>query len=395
MTSSLTVRVVTDSEEFKSLRETWDSLLAKSSDNNAYLTWEWLLTWWKHYGEGKRLNILLIEEGGRIIGILPLMRVNYGKFPVSLDVLENISSMDPDYSGVILTERKQDCVAALLSYLEERINSGGITFRLSRIAEDSEFLNLMRKQYPSLPKSLSLYERALTPCPYILLPLTWDEYLASFSSKTRNTLRRKLKLLAKEHNIEFRKCSPDDDIPRNVNTFCELHQRGWQNRGLSGFLLVAKMRELHQDVANLFSGKGWLNLSFLVVDGKAASAVYGFEYRQKFYHGLTGFDPDYSKYGIGQLHNMFLIQEAIKNGLKEFDFMIGTEEYKYRWHALNRGNVQIIMMKRDFLGKLRLKLLDAVLLWDKLGKYGLRQSLRLYLRKRRQDRRERGIPGEI
>ncbi|GAI28300.1 unnamed protein product, partial [marine sediment metagenome] len=101
---------------------------------------------------------------------------------------ENISSMDPDYSGVILTERKQDCVTAFLSYLEERINSGGIILRLSRIAKDSEFLTLMRKQYPSLSKSLSLYERALTPCPYIPLPLTWDEYLASFSSKTRNTL---------------------------------------------------------------------------------------------------------------------------------------------------------------------------------------------------------------
>lgn len=56
MTSNLTVRVVTESQEFKSLRETWDSLLAKSSDNDAYLTWKWLFTWWVHYGQGKRLT---------------------------------------------------------------------------------------------------------------------------------------------------------------------------------------------------------------------------------------------------------------------------------------------------------------------------------------------------
>lgn len=395
MTNNLKVRVVTDSEEFSSLRETWDALLAKSSDNNAYLTWEWLLTWWKHYGEGKRLNILLIEEGDKIIGIVPLMRVNYGRFPVRLDVLENISSMDPDYSGVILTERKQDCVAALLSYLEERINSGSIIFRLSRIAEDSEFLSLMRKRYPSLSKSLSLYERALASCPYILLPPTWDEYFASFRRKTRYKMRRDLKLLTKEHSIEFRKCGSNDDIRENVNIFCELHQRRWKSRGLSGVLVDAKMRELHQDVANLFLEKGWLNLSFLVVDGKAASAVYSFEYNRKFYYGIPSFNPDYSKYGVGHLHIMFLIQEAIKNGLNEFDFLIGAEEYKYRWHVLNRGNVQIIMMKKDFLGKPRLKLLDAVSLWDKLSKYGLRQSLRLYLRKRRQGRRERGTQGEV
>ena len=53
MARSLTVRVVTDSEEFESLRELWNSLLAKSADNDAYLTWEWLFTWWVDYGAGK------------------------------------------------------------------------------------------------------------------------------------------------------------------------------------------------------------------------------------------------------------------------------------------------------------------------------------------------------
>lgn len=390
MTSNLTVRVVTDSEEFKSVRETWDALLAKSCDDNAYLTWEWLFAWWKHYGEGKRLNILLIEDGGRIIGIVPLMRAQYGKFPVRLDVLENISSMDPDYSGVILSERKGDCVATLVSYLEGIINGSSITLRFSRIAEDGEFLTLMRRQYPSLSTSLSLYERTLATCPYIPLPATWDEYLDSFSSKTRNTLRRKLKSLSKEHSIEFRKCNPDDDLPGKVNIFCDLHQRRWESRGLSGFLADAKMREFHIDVAKVFSEKGWLNLSFLAVDGKAASAVYGFEYKRKFFYGLPGFEPYYSKYGIGQLHTMFLIEEAIKNGLKEFDFLLGAEDYKYRWHALDRGNVQIIMMKRGFSGKLRLKLLDVILLLGRLSKYGLPESLRLYLWKRGQDKGGKG-----
>ena len=386
MTNNLKVGVVTDSEEFSSLRETWDALLAKSSDNNAYLTWEWLLTWWKHYGEGKRLNILLIEEGDKIIGIVPLMRVKYGKFPVRLDVMENISSLDPDYSGVILTERKEDCVTALLSYLEKRINSDGITVRLSRIAGDSEFLTLMRKQCPSLSKSLVLYERALTPSPYIPLPATWDEYLDLLSSKTRNTLRRKLKLLRKEHNIEFKKCSPADDIPGSVHIFYELHQRGWRSRGLSGALTDAKMREFNIDISKVFSEKGWLNLSFLVVDEKPASAVYGFEYNGKFYYGLTGFDPDYSRHSVGHLHIMFLMEEAIKNSLKEFDFMIGAEEYKYRWHALERANYQVIILRRSFLSQLRLRQLDAILLLGLLRRYGLQESFRRYLRRKRQKR---------
>ena len=75
---NLQIRVVTDLEEFRSLREIWNSLLTGSSDNNAYLTWEWLFTWRQHCGRGKKLCILVIKDGKRIVGIIPLMRAGYG-----------------------------------------------------------------------------------------------------------------------------------------------------------------------------------------------------------------------------------------------------------------------------------------------------------------------------
>ncbi len=385
MTGDLSIRVVTDNQEFQSLRETWDSLLAKSQDNDVYLTWEWFFTWWQHYGQGKRLNILVIEDGKRIIGIVPLMRAGYGWSPFHVDVWENISAMDTDYSGVVLAEREEECVAAFLAYLQENLN--GAILRLSRIPEKSAFFDLMRRQYPPFSPGLSLEQQTLAASPCLPLPANWDEYLSSFSSKTRNTLRRKLRLLSRDHSVEFQCYCPDDNLQENVRAFIELHERGWQARDLKGALFDARMKDFQQDIADVFSAKGWFNLSFLTVDGKPASAVYGFEYRDKFYYGLSGFDPDYSQYSPGQLHIMFLIESAIKKGLKEFDFLIGDEEYKYRWHALDQGNLQIIIVRRHFLNQFRLKLLDAVTLYDKVSQYGLAESLRRYLRrrKRRQD----------
>ena len=84
--NNTTIRVVTETEELESLARVWDSLLPKCRDDNSiYLTHEWLSTWWKHFGERKKLNILLIEKGRQVIGIVPLMKTEYRIGLIKLD----------------------------------------------------------------------------------------------------------------------------------------------------------------------------------------------------------------------------------------------------------------------------------------------------------------------
>jgi CelD/BcsL family acetyltransferase involved in cellulose biosynthesis len=389
---NLEIRVVTDADEFRSLREPWDSLLVKSSDNNAYLTWEWLFTWWQHYGKGKKLNILVIGDGEQPIGIIPLMQASYGKPPFRIDVLENIGAMDPDYSGAILPERQDECLAVFLSYLEE--NLGYSAFRMSRLIEGSEFLTALQELSP-LARSLSMRLKTMTTSPYIPLPATWDDYLKSLGSKTRNTLYRKLKKLREEHVVEYQRYRPGGALRDKIQYLFKLQQMAWQSRGLSGSFTDTAMSEFNTDIARLFSEKGWLSLSFITVDGEVASAVYGFDYTDVFYCGPTGFHPDYAKYSLGHLHILSLIEEAIKTGRKEFDFLIGAEEDKYRWQALDRRNLQIIMTKKGLSDMLQPKLLDILTAVDRVKRHGLRDLVRLYLRKREQERRKEERQSEI
>jgi CelD/BcsL family acetyltransferase involved in cellulose biosynthesis len=117
--------------------------------------------------------------------------------------------------------------------------------------------------------------------------------------------------------------------------------------------------------------------------------VYGFEYADKFYYGPTGFHPDYARYSLGHLHILLLIEEAIKSGCNEFDFLIGAEEYKYRWQAIDRSNLQVIITKKGISDRLQLRLLDILTAISKMKRHGLREATRLYLRKRQQEQRLR------
>ena len=87
------IRVVTDLEQFKALSATWDSLLLESQDDNSiFLTHEWLWTWWRYFGDVKKLNILLIEKEGQAIGIVPLMKIEYRVGLIKFHFLETIGS---------------------------------------------------------------------------------------------------------------------------------------------------------------------------------------------------------------------------------------------------------------------------------------------------------------
>ena len=140
---NLVVEEISDVDSFR--REIWDPLLRQSPDNHIFLTWEWLFSWWQYHGADKKLRIILIKDNGRIIAIAPLMQSKMRKGVFRFDLLENIGVQNCDTWGVILAEKQQECVSALLNYLERIVKETGIIIRMWHIPENSSFLNTLRQ----------------------------------------------------------------------------------------------------------------------------------------------------------------------------------------------------------------------------------------------------------
>ena|SRR5438105_11909593 len=51
---------------------------------------------------------------------------------------------------------------------------------------------------------------------------------------------------------------------------------------------------------------------------------------------LSGFDPALARFSLGTLLVGHAIEEAVREGAEEFDFLRGQEDYKYRWGAKDR-----------------------------------------------------------
>jgi len=75
----MAVERIADAPGFEALREEWSELLESSAADCLFLTWEWLSTWWKHLAGDRRLAILALRHGGRLVALAP-----FGVRPPSL-----------------------------------------------------------------------------------------------------------------------------------------------------------------------------------------------------------------------------------------------------------------------------------------------------------------------
>ena len=70
-----------------------------------------------------------------------------------------------------------------------------------------------------------------------------------------------------------------------------------------------------------------------------------FDYADTYLLYNSGYDPEYSSLSVGLLNKAFCIKEAIEVGRDTFDFLRGTERYKYDLGGKNSSVYQMVIRR--------------------------------------------------
>jgi hypothetical protein len=69
----LLLKTLREASDLDSLRPEWDQLLAESTADSAFLSWDWVRAWWAVYGDPSELSIVEARTAeGRLVGLAPL-----------------------------------------------------------------------------------------------------------------------------------------------------------------------------------------------------------------------------------------------------------------------------------------------------------------------------------
>jgi len=336
--------------ELYELKHIWNDLLAKCKDKHIFLTWEYISTYWKHFGKERKLRLLCAMEKDKIIGIAPLRESKFvfaNSF--SYNVIEPLgyrggAGHGADYTGLILAEKELDCFKAFLSYLVEQDDWDFIY--LYDIPGTSVIPELLRKASKDVPM-FEIIEGAV--CPYIPIPSSMDIFMKKLRKKFRSNLRRRMRKLERDYRkVEFKRYDEVGSVRETMRIFMKLHQKRFNAISMPGEFATKKIRNFYFEVAENFASNGWLALHFLIVDDDPIAADYSYYYEEKLYSALNGFDPNYSKYSPMHLLTLKVIEKCINEGVKEYDLLKGGEPYKFDYTSTYRKNLGIRFVNNNF-----------------------------------------------
>jgi CelD/BcsL family acetyltransferase involved in cellulose biosynthesis len=331
-------------EAFAQYAMEWDRLVAASPSPNVFLTSDWLITWWRHYGIGRQWHVLLVfDKKGCLLGGLPLYSESSSAFGRRYRSLRLIGTQpeSPDNLDVVAEESTRLRVSNVVS---DWINIVGRQrydiLIFSNLAKGSHLIEGLCRG-----AATETDESRVTPlycCPYLPLPSSFDAYVSSLSKNMRYNLRRRTRqVLELQGGSEIVYVQNTADLPKAMDDLFSLHTLRRAVRGGETRFTIKARQKFHRSLADTFLSQGRLRLLLLKANSRTIAAIYCFKYESKTFYFQSGFDPRWSKYSVGMVLMGRCIEMAIRDGCKEFDFLRGNEDYKFQWTSDVRQTLEV------------------------------------------------------
>jgi CelD/BcsL family acetyltransferase involved in cellulose biosynthesis len=333
--------------EFKQLIPDINQLLNNSHQNNIFLTTEWLSSWWELWGQENQIYILIAQEQQQLLGFAPLMINNQTWLSFSsIRVVSFINSnqVAADHLDFVCRNGCEEKVSeAIFNYLKSN-NTIWDVISLENIPYSSITLLSANKAFVNGYTHLEMTGQR---CPYLSLKGSWADLLSTKSNKFRKKMRYRKKTFEVKLGGQYKQCKTRQQIQMALERLIELNPDRWLKQGKTSSFSNISFQTFHLKVAEKLLSKGWLDLSYLEVDGSIIAVIYNYIYANKIYYYNTAFDPEFAHFSVGRVLMEYSIEYAFKNNLDEFDFLRGEHNYKTDWCTSIRENKNLLIVNRS------------------------------------------------
>ena len=222
-----------------------------------------------------------------------------------------------------------------------QLRSGAV---LAQISADSPLVNCARADGWAVESA--------EVCPVLTLPDSYDDYVKSLGRNMREQIKRFPRRLEKQFSVEYEMAQTPAQVDEFWNQLVELHGKRWRARGQTGVLALPARRNFHRTICHKFLAQDWLRLWRLKCDGRPACVLLNYYWGGKYWFFIGGFEPELMRWSVGTCLFSRVFAHAIEEGAREFDFLRGAEEYKYRFGAVDREYVNLKWFARAPKGAL-------------------------------------------
>jgi CelD/BcsL family acetyltransferase involved in cellulose biosynthesis len=355
------IQVLQRQDDLADLSAEWDQLALEDTRDGFFRTSVWYRAWMTHIRPDAEPHVLTLrDDAGRLVGLAPLCRLRYRDLGFRLNALawagrEVVSGDFLDFLAAPVA--RPQVVGALLDAIWASERSWSLLV-LGELLDGGDSYRSTASIARERGASVRRQEERL--CPYIELPGSFDDYLATLGTSTRYHIRRRMRDVEKKGAV-VRVYSEPGALVARLDTLVELHLARWRRDhqpgtfGRPGFVPFLKEVFLH------LPASASARLYELEHEGRVAASLLTFAFGDSVLYYQAGWHPDSSLSALspGVVLMAHSIRDAIQTHARYYEFLRGDEAYKSRWTQTARTTATLLVarraMARGFLQTARVK----------------------------------------
>lgn len=338
--------IVTDAARLAEIGPAWNALWRQGGDGLVFQSHDWVSAWWQTVParESRQLRIGLVWRGTALIAILPLAVQRR----MGLRFLEWAANDCTDYADILLDPA---CPPASIDRLwRQVVTAGGFDlYYLNRLRPDAKFRAVLDS--PDGPRLRESHRTEI--CSQVSGDWTaGSQWFDSHTKKSRQNYRRGRKALEEAGPVTFRFLAPDEPVAPVLARLAEL-KRKWLVRNGRVAPLFDEGAPALPALVDVLARAGVLRLFVLECGGTVVAISVNFIQHGTLMAFLTTYDPEFERGSPGMVLLMDYVQWSIDQGLREVDFLCGSEAFKRKF-ATTQLTLTSVMGPRTLRGRLAL-----------------------------------------
>lgn len=317
-----------DAEGFKNQ---WDQLV-EDTDAGMFMTYEWIQTWWKYYGNSRTLSIHVVSKNGKWVAVLPYFQERFCLGPIRFRIVKLMGSdfMPITIKPAISYTHIEPAVNLSLTRLTRDLNYDLIHLGpLSGDYNDVMSLFSAVKKWSKSERLPRLQKRGVQTYYYFSPDL--EGQLAALSKQERKKIRRgyrDLKRLGLEVRSKPATISNRQDLMKD---FIRMHQRKWSTEGRAGHFVAWPHSSLfHEEISRKSAENGSLRLLAIKLNDRIIGYKYVYRSGTTYYAFLDAREdiPESKNVNFYKIAYFELVKKGIREGVNKIDSMRGSYQHK-------------------------------------------------------------------
>ena len=321
------IEVVTSDAEFAALAaEPGRRCRAGARVTSVFETFDWQYLWWRHYGAGRPLRLLLARSAGALVGILPLFidTVTIASPVRLLRLVGTGGDTSPDDLGPVLAAGREGEVAGALADAVLALPAGTCL-----LISDLQPENAFRAALAGARGGGGARHAAGALRAHRLSGAAGELRGLAAVAAPRSPLPRPSHP-QEARRPRTRRASSSGTIrprwPRGSTRWCACTSSG--GGGRSDSFSSPQYLAFHGALMAACLERDRLRLYCLEISGAIAAMFYFYRFRGRVYLMQSGFDPDFATWKPGQVLLGHVVEHAIGEKHEVLDFLRGDHRYK-------------------------------------------------------------------